>query len=119
MDQFIPVVSEIDIERIVKRDFSSEDFEEIFKMINSVQVIEKTRVILACLKNSNGNIKKLRNEIENASGYWREIISQAEYPNYNKNSSKIYKLPQEQQEIIINKDRDQYLNWLGRLGITI
>jgi transposase-like protein len=46
-------------------------------MIRDVEVREKPRVILACLKNANGNLEKLQAELANAAGYWREIIGEA------------------------------------------
>jgi hypothetical protein len=82
--------------------------------IRAVEVREKTRVVLACLKNANGDFEKLQGELEGASGWWREIISAAEYPNYTKKMFRIDTLSAEEQARIIGKDKDQYLAWLRR-----
>lgn len=114
MAQYVPTVSESDIERIVRRDYSSEVHPAIHEMIQGVEVIEKARVILACLKNSNGNFQKLEGELKNASGWWREIILEAEYPNYAKKMFRIDRLPATERERIIEKDKNQYLAWLHK-----
>ncbi|RPJ56117.1 MAG: hypothetical protein EHM12_10855 [Dehalococcoidia bacterium] len=115
MKQFIPNVTESDVERIVRRDFPNEQVEKILATIQQVDVREKPRVILACLKIANGNIERLRNELSNASGYYREIISEAEYPYYSKKYFKIDKLSEDERNKIIEKDRDQYLKWISRI----
>jgi hypothetical protein len=81
-------------------------------MIGSVEVREKARVVLACLKNAKGNLEKLKAELADASGYWREIISEAEYPYYTKKMFRIERLSAREKEQIIEKDKSQYLKWL-------
>lgn len=112
MAQYVPDVSEGDIERIVRRDFSAEAHGAIHEMIRGVEVREKTRVVLACLKNANGSFEKLKGELTNAGGYWREIIGEAEYPNYTKKMFRIDKLSADEKQRIIEKDKNQYLTWL-------
>ena len=116
MEQYTPGVSESDIERIVRRDYSPDLHAEIHEMIRDVEVREKPRVIMACLKNGNGDFQKLKGELTNAGGWWREIISEAEYPNYTKKMFRIDRLSAEEQERIIEKDKGQYLTWLHRSG---
>jgi hypothetical protein len=112
MAQYIPDVSDHDVERIVERDFPADAQDAIHEMIRGLEVREKTRVVLACLKNAKGSLDKLRGELANASGYWREIIGEAEYPNYTKKMFRIDKLSADEQERIIEKDKNQYLAWL-------
>ena len=112
MSQYVPEVSEADVHRIVRSDYPAELHETIDEMIQAVDVREKARVILACLKNAKRDFQKLRGELTNASGYWREIIAEAEYPNYTKQWLRIQTLDQAEQERIIEKDKDQYLKWL-------
>ena len=50
MNQFTPQVSEQDIERVLRGDFPVEHQQELHEMIQNIQVIEKHRVILACMK---------------------------------------------------------------------
>ncbi len=116
-DQYVPDVSEDDIERIVKRDFAIEQKDEILTLIRQIKVREKTRVVLACLKIADGNLEKLQAELSNASGYWREIVGQAEYPNYTKKWFHDDKLPAKDRDKIIEKDRKQYQDWLNREAI--
>jgi hypothetical protein len=100
MQPFVPNVTDLDVERIVVRDFPPDARPSIRDAIRSVAVREKPRVIVACLKNSGGNYEKLAGELANASGYWREIISEAEYPNYSRKSGRIDRM-------------SQYLEWFG------
>lgn len=116
MAQYVPSVSESDIERIVRRDYPSELHAVIHEMIRGIEVREKPRVIMACLKNANGNVEKLRGDLTNASGWWREIIGEAEYPNYTKKMFRIDRLSADEQNRIIEKDKAQYLAWLHRSG---
>lgn len=112
--QHIPQVTEQDVERIVRRDHSPEDVDEILHLIELVEVREKERVVLACLKNADGNMTRLKDELESASGYWREIISKAEYPLTSKRWNKLQTLPESEREKVSDKDWAQYQEWLNR-----
>ncbi len=112
--QYIPEVSEDDIKRVIVRDFVASAHDVIHEMIRQVVVRERERVVLACLKNSAGNLEKLKGELANAGGYWREIIGEAEYPNYTKKWFRIDKLSPDEKARIIEKDKNQYLTWLGK-----
>ena len=114
MNQFVPEVSAEDVERVLRRDFPADAYDEIRKWIEQVEMREKDRVVLACLKNGAGDVQKLRGELANASGWWREILSEAEYPNYTKKWFRIDKLSESEQAKIIEKDKAQYLSWLNR-----
>ncbi len=116
MTQFIPEVTEADVERVVRRDYPAETRAAIHELIRGVEVREKPRVVLACLKNARGDLAKLKGELANAGGWWREIISEAEYPNYTKKMFRIERLPVEERERIIEKDKAQYLRWLHEEG---
>jgi hypothetical protein len=112
MKQFIPQVSDLDVERVIKRDLPIKEQEEIRKIVRQIEVREKPRVILACLKNSAGDIRKLKIDLAEASGYYREIIGEAEYPNYMKKAFRIDELSNDERKEIIEKDKNQYLSWL-------
>ena len=114
MDQFIPEVSDIDVHRIVQRDYALNQHAMILEMVNKAGQKEKPRIVLACLKNAKGNLEKLKSQLADASGYWREIISQAEYPNYSKKLFRIDQLSGAEQQAIIDADKSQYLAWLNR-----
>ena len=110
-----PSVSESDVDRIVRRDYSATIVDEIFELIASIEVREKPRVVLACLKIANGNLDRLRGELTNASGYYREIISEAEYPLATKRWSRIQSLSEDEVRAIYDKDWQQYSEWLTRV----
>lgn len=112
--QHIPQVLEQDVDRVVRRDYSPEDIDEILHLIKMVDVREKVRVVLACLKNAGGDKTKLKNELESASGYWREIISEAEYPLTSKKWNKLQTLPESERKKVSDKDWAQYQEWLNR-----
>jgi len=114
MEQFVPTVSESDVDRVIRRDLPPEAQEEIWTIIRAVEVSEKPRVILACLKNAAGDIQKLKGNLAEASGYYRELLGEAEYPNYMKKAFHIEKLSEEEKNRIVEKDKAQYLAWLHR-----
>jgi hypothetical protein len=107
MGQFIPTVTEADVERILKRDFPAELHGEMMELFSQVDVREKPRVLVACMKNASGDCARLRQELGNASGYCREIISEAEYP-------KIKKSRNFTADEINEKRRAKYLQWFNR-----
>lgn len=114
MEQFIPQVSGTDVDRIMRRDYSPSQHAIIWEMIERSGKKESARIILACLKNSQGNIEELKSQLTAASGYWREIISKAEYPNYSKKLFRIDQLSENEQRAIIELDKSQYLEWFER-----
>ncbi|HKC95324.1 MAG TPA: hypothetical protein VKB81_15005 [Nitrospira sp.] len=114
MEQFVPDVSESDVERIIKRDLPVEEHDGILEIIRQLEVREKARVVLACLKNSGGDLRKLKYDLAEASGYYREHIGEAEYPNYMKKIFRIDKLSEAEISTIFEKDKNQYLAWLRR-----
>ena len=112
MTQFIPEVTEADVERVVRREYPAEIRAAVHELIRRVEVREKPRVVLACLKNARGDLERLKRGLADAGGYWREILGEAEYPNYTKKMFRIEELPAEERERIIEKDKTQYLRWL-------
>ena len=86
---------------------------QIFEMIGGIEVREKPRVMLACLKNGKGDFEKLKDELTNARGWYRESILEAEYPNYRKKIFRIERMPAEEQESLFEADKAQYLKWLS------
>ena len=114
MDQFAPQVSDADVERVLTRDIPVQAQKEIRDIIKRLEVREKPRVVLACLKNSGGDVEKLKYNLAEASGYYREHIGEAEYPNYVKKMFRIDKLSEAEKSAIFEKDKNQYLAWLHR-----
>jgi hypothetical protein len=71
-------------------------------------------VVLACLKVASGDLDRLRANLSCASGYYRELLSEAEYPLATKRWSRIQSLPEEEVRAIYDKDWRQYCDWLNR-----
>jgi len=72
MRQPTPSVTEDDVERIMRRDYPATIAVEILDLIATVRVWEKPRVVLACLKIANGDLDRLRANLADASGYYRD-----------------------------------------------
>ena len=72
----------------------------------------------AMLKNGGGSVEKLRGELHNASGWWREIISEAEYPEASRKWFHIEKYSPEEQQAIFDRDWRQYEEWLRRVSAS-
>jgi hypothetical protein len=81
-------------------------------MIQLVQVREKDRVILTGMKNADGDIHKLKGNLNEAAGYYREIISEAEYPYYSKKMFRIDKLTENEKAEIIERETRSNI-WIG------
>ena len=114
VSQPTPSVTDQDVDRIVRRDYRATAVEDVFALIAQVDVREKPRVVLACLKIAAGNLSKLRGELANASGWYREILAEAEYPLATKRWSRIESLPEDDVRAIYDKDWRQYCEWLER-----
>lgn len=114
LHQPTPIVDMSDVDRIVRRDYPPELTSAILERIESVEVREKPRIVLACLKVAGGSWERLQGELENASGYYREILSDAEYPMATKRLFRMSKLSDSERAAIYEKDWQQYVKWLGR-----
>jgi len=108
-------VSDDDVERILRRDYPEADLTELRALIRHINVREKPRVVAACLKNAGGSSQRLHKELEDAPGYYREILSEAEYPTATKRWSSIDKLSDSERQRIYDKDWEQYQEWFARL----
>lgn len=113
MNQPTPTVSRSDVERVVRREFPSEDFATVMALLDSYGTEsyerERDRVQLAVLKLAEGSIDLLLREIQMAKSDYRDVLSPAEYPSYKwgeKDETKLQKIYQ--------ADWQQYSEWLGR-----
>jgi hypothetical protein len=112
MNQPTPRVTRADVERIVRRDFLSEDFATVMALLDEYGTkryeTEKDRVQLAMLKNAAGSIDELLIQIQTAKLDYRDVLSWAEYPSYRwgeKDETKIQKMYRD--------DWQQYSDWLN------
>lgn len=109
-----PNVSDEDLKRILRRDYPVESHEEISRLINELQLADKPRVVLACLKVGGKDPKRLQKELRDAPGYWREIISVAEYPLASKRWTRLQNEPAEARQKIYDADWKRYCDWLNK-----
>jgi hypothetical protein len=103
-----------DVERVVRRDYAPSTVPEILRQIDAIDVPEKVRVVLACLKVANGDHRRLERALKDAPGYYREIVLEAEYPLATKRSSQLHKLSDVERSSVYDSDWNQYVAWLGR-----
>ena len=75
---------------------------------------QKPRVILACLKIASGNLDRLREKLSCASGCYRQLLGEAEYPWATKRGSRIPSLPDDEVRVIYDEDWRQYSEWRAR-----
>ena len=72
------------------------------------------RVQLAVLNLADGNMERLRYQIEDANCDYRDMLGPAEYPGYTKKMFSMGKLPEEECQRIIEADLKQYHDWHAR-----
>jgi hypothetical protein len=109
-----PSVTDDDVARVVRRDYPASAVDGILALIATVEVREKARVVLACLKIADGDVARLRSNLAEASGYYREILGEAEYPLATRRWSQIPSLPESAIRAIYDEDWRQYAEWLTR-----
>jgi hypothetical protein len=113
-DQPTPVVDMQDVERVVCRDYPPGVAADIREWVGALDVREKARVVLACLKVAKGDHARLQHALADAPGYWRELLSEAEYPLATKRWSRMKAMSEEERSSIYQRDWNQYVAWLGR-----
>jgi hypothetical protein len=114
--QPVPDVTSSDVERVVRRDFASEQFAEVITLLDECGAKNGQRggprVQLAALKLAQGSVEKLRPLVESAKRDYRDVFVWAEYPNYHKIGFRVRELPNKERRRIIDSDWKQYEGWL-------
>ena len=118
--QPIPQVSPDDVERVVRRDFPADEHATVVAILDEYGTEKwhrkRARVQLAALKIANGSMRRLQACIESAKRDYRDALVAAEYPAYGKLGFRARKLPAEERKRIIERDWQQYEEWLKRPG---
>lgn len=111
--QPIPKISVADIERVIKRDFKEHKNQVVMDILNEYgekdYQRERERVCLAVLKLSEGDLEKLRRNMDIAKVDYRDVLALAEYPNYIKAG---LNMTDREKKINIDLDWKQYCDWL-------
>jgi hypothetical protein len=124
MADFVPKVTYADVERVVRRDYPDEVVDRVMSLLDQYGHekwhLEEPRVLLACLKLANGDLRELQRQISVASSDFRDVLAAAEYPGVcaigfvgmkklkETNPSRLDELQQ--------RDWDQYREWLNRMN---
>ncbi len=118
MDQPVPKVTDKDVERIALRDFGTANIRHVLETLHSYGKQDwnqpgSPRVRLAILKLAGGDLDRLSKCTDAAIEDFRDIVSQAEYPEY---SAKIgfEKVAPELERTVIESDWKQYRQWLEK-----
>ena len=118
VSQPIPQVTPDDVERVVCRDFTADEYTAVTGMLNEYGTEkwhrEPTRVRLAVLKVANGSVQKLRACIDSAKRDYRDALAAAEFPAYFMIGFRVRELPEKERRRIIDDDWRQYEEWLRR-----
>jgi hypothetical protein len=116
--QPIPQVTAEDVERVVCRDFSADEYASVIAILSEYGTEkwhrEPTRVQLAALKVANGSVQSLRACIASARRDYRDALAAAEYPAYCKTGFQPRELPAEERRRIVDSDWRQYEEWLKK-----
>jgi hypothetical protein len=115
MNQPTPTVTRSDVERIVRRDFPSEDCATVMALLDDygaeTHERERHRVQMAILKLAAGSVDELLIEIHRAKIDYRDVLALAEYPSYPRN----WKEKDETRlQKIYRDDWQQYSDWLNK-----
>ena len=118
MSQPVPKVTRSDMERIVRRDFPTEDVADVFALLDEYGLAsghrEVVRVQLAVLKLADGNREQLCRELGSARCDYRDTLVAAEYPGWGAEMLRIDRLSPEERQRIADADWQQYRTWLDR-----
>jgi hypothetical protein len=116
--QPVPNVTAADVTRILHRDFPGEQAGEVEAILAQYGTQywhrEVDRVRIAALRMASGDLKLLRQAIDNAKHDYRDLLATAEYPRYARRTFELEDLPPEERDRIIDADWQQYHDWFAR-----
>jgi hypothetical protein len=113
-----PRPTQLDVRRIICRDFSSEETEYILRKLELYGAepwhVEKERVHLAILRLANGDSSEVERNVAIAIADYRDVLAEAEYPEqYKLGFVGMDSVPPSQVVEIEQRDRKQYQDWLN------
>jgi hypothetical protein len=117
VQQPVPSVSEGDVERVVRRDYSAEQINQVLAALREygreTWHRERNRVQLAVLKLAAGDLNALHSHLEIAKRDYRDVIAFAEYPGYFTKVPPNAKPSDPAHAEVIDADWKQYQQWLS------
>ena len=116
MEKPTPEVSEFDIDRIIERDYSQTEKKRVLNILKEyLPDTDNYRVWAGVLKISNGDTDRLKKNIKRANFDYRDILVEAEYPEYfEKVGINVEQFEKSELRKIVNNDWKQYNNWFNR-----
>ena len=116
--QPVPQITAADIERVVRRDFSEAQVDDVLAILAEYGTEqwhrEPARVKLAALKLADGSLEKLRHAIARAKRDYRDVLGPAEYPKFSQQKLRVVRLRSQERERIYTDDWQQYERWLRK-----
>jgi hypothetical protein len=117
MQQPVPNVTPADVERITRRDFPKQ-VQQAMAVLSEYGTEdwqrEVDRVRLAILKLANGDLQKLRQQMNVAKCDYRDVLAPAEYPDYLRAAPALSLPANADQKGTVTSDWEQYQAWLSR-----
>jgi hypothetical protein len=118
LEQPVSKGTQEDVERIVRRDFLPSEVDAAFALLNAYETTpfkeRPARVRLAALKCAEGDLEKLKRELEGARLDYRNVLIDAEYPINYRLTMKTKKPSADEYDESIRQDWRNYNEWLWR-----
>lgn len=116
--QPVPIITNADVERLVRREFPAGQVEQVLAVLREYGVEgwhrETDRVRAAILKLADGKLEELRRHLDCAKSDYRDVLAYAEYPNYFKETTFVAGMREEEVEKIVAEDWRAYQEWLSK-----
>jgi hypothetical protein len=117
LEQPVSKGTQEDVERIVRRDFLPTDVVAAFALLDAYKLSSNenaARVRLAALKCAEGDLAKLKRELDEARLDYRDVLIDAEYPINYRLTMKTKKPSADEYDESIRQDWKNYNEWLTR-----
>jgi hypothetical protein len=118
MEQPVSEGTQEDVERIVRRDFLPSEVDAVLALLNAYETApfkeRPARVRLAALKCANGDLEKLKLQLEQAQCDYRNVLIDAEYPINYRLVMRRRKVSEQEYDESIRQDWKNYNEWLMR-----
>lgn len=106
-------VTSQDVQRIIKRDYGENNYNQITSLIDEIEEPEKIRVQVAVLKLGGGDFEKLKYAVQVAKVDYRDVLATAEYPRYF-HALDIDQFSDQKHNTVIDSDLEDYTSWLKK-----